>query len=150
MNKDNAFVLGIDLGTQGVRSMIVTLKGKVVVEERETLFSSHREGEIFEQNPTEWVEKVDICVSRLLEKFFNMGYHKDALLALSCDSTSGTVVLVDKDGNVLRPAIMYNDARAKEESSLVNNAAAFFCEKMGYRFDPSFALCKVLWIKRHE
>lgn len=150
MDKSNAFVLGVDLGTQGVRSMVVTLTGKVVVEERETLASSHREGEIFEQDPKEWVERVDACVARLLQKFLGMGYRKEALLALSCDSTSGTVVAVDESGNVLRPAIMYNDSRAKEESSLVNNVATSFCEKMGYRFDPSFALCKVLWMKRHE
>ncbi|MEN3186869.1 MAG: FGGY-family carbohydrate kinase [Atribacterota bacterium] len=150
MNKDYAFVLGIDLGTQGVRSIITNLNGKVVVQEREILASSCVEGAIFEQDPGEWVKKVDICVARALRKFFTMGYHKETLFALSCDSTSGTVVAVDEDGNVLRPAIMYNDSRAREEASLTNSTAASFCEKMGYRFDPSFALCKVLWIKRHQ
>jgi len=150
MDRDHTFVLGIDLGTQGVRSMIADLRGRVIVEEKEGLSSSRLEGEIFEQDPAEWVRKVDVCVSRALEKFFGSGHPKEALLALSCDSTSGTVVMVDEEGQVLRPAIMYNDSRAKQEAMLVNAVAAPFCDKMGYRFDPSFALCKVLWIKKHE
>ncbi|MGC8777420.1 MAG: FGGY-family carbohydrate kinase [Candidatus Caldatribacteriaceae bacterium] len=150
MDRENAFVLGIDLGTQGVRSMIANFRGRVIVEEKEALSSSRLEGEIFEQDPAEWARKVDVCVSRALGKFFDSGYPREALLALSCDSTSGTVVMVDQEGRVLRPAIMYNDSRAKQEATLINTVAASFCDKMGYRFDPSFALCKVLWTKKHE
>jgi glycerol kinase len=150
MERDKVFVLGIDLGTQGVRSLIVNLRGKIVAEEKEGPFSSHLEGEIFEQDPEEWVQKVEVCVSKVLRKFADCGYSPEAILALSCDSTSGTVLLVDKEGRALHPAIMYNDSRAREEASFVNSVAKTFCDKMGYRFDPSFALCKVLWVKRHK
>jgi sugar (pentulose or hexulose) kinase len=150
MERDKVFVLGIDLGTQGVRSLVVNLRGKIVAEEKEGPFSSHLEGEIFEQDPEEWVQKVEVCVSKVLRKFADCGYSPEAILALSCDSTSGTVLLVDKEGRALHPAIMYNDSRAREEASFVNSVAKTFCDKMGYRFDPSFALCKVLWVKRHK
>ncbi|MGQ9747075.1 MAG: FGGY-family carbohydrate kinase [Candidatus Caldatribacteriaceae bacterium] len=150
MDRKNTFVLGIDLGTQGVRTIITNLQGEVVAEEKKSLCSSYRTETIFEQNPEEWIEKIDICVSRLLQKFFALSYPRESLVALSCDSTSGTVVAVDGKGNPLGPAIMYNDARAQEEAVLVNEAGKDFCQKMGYRFDPSFALCKVLWMKQKK
>jgi xylulokinase len=45
---------------------------------------------------------------------------------------------------------MYNDGRATEEAKELNTLAADHCEKLGYRFAPSYALSKILWIRKHE
>lgn len=142
-------VLGIDLGTQGVRTMVATLKGEVVAEEKETLQCSFQEGRRFEQDPREWWEKTKRCVAKALVALDDRGYPRSAIQALSVTSTSGTVVPVDTAGQPLMHALMYNDSRAQEEAHLVNEAAWSFTERLGYRFDPSFALCKVLWIQRN-
>lgn len=143
------FVLGIDLGTQGVRSMIATLKGEVVAEEKESIEFSLQEGRRFEQDPREWWEKTKRCLLKVLLTFDSSGYKRASIRALSVTSTSGTVVPVDNEGNPLTNALMYNDSRAQDEAHVVNEVARDFTERLGYRFDPSFALCKVLWIKRN-
>lgn len=142
-------VLGIDLGTQGVRAMVATLKGEVVAEERESIESSFQEGRRFEQNPREWWEKTKRCVTKVLVLLDTLGHARESLKALSVTSTSGTVIPVDDSGNPLMNALMYNDSRAQEEAHLVNEMARDFNERLGYSFDPSFALCKVLWIQRN-
>ena len=45
---------------------------------------------------------------------------------------------------------MYNDLRAEAEAQIVNELAGDFCEKLGYRFPPAFALPKILWLREHE
>jgi len=45
---------------------------------------------------------------------------------------------------------MYNDGRATEEAEELNTLAAGHCEKLGYRFAASYALAKILWLKKHE
>lgn len=145
----DTFVLGIDLGTQGVRSMIANLKGDVVVEEKEAIVFSFQEGRRFEQDPKEWWEKTKRCVERALISFSALGYSRESIRALSVTSTSGTVIPINAEGLPLTNALMYNDSRAQEESHLINEVAQDFTERLGYRFDPSFALCKVLWLQRN-
>jgi xylulokinase len=143
------FVLGIDLGTQGVRSMIATLKGEVVAEEKEAIEFSLQEGHCFEQDPKEWWEKTKRCLLKVLALFDSHGYSRESIRTLSVTSTSGTVIPVDSEGRPLTNAFMYNDSRAQEEAHLVNEVAQDLTRRLGYRFDPSFALCKVLWMKRN-
>jgi sugar (pentulose or hexulose) kinase len=145
----DTFVLGIDLGTQGVRAMVANLRGEVIVEEKEDIRFSLQEGRRFEQDPREWWEKTERCVGKTLAAFSALGHSLTSLRAISCDSTSGTVVPVDVQGRPLMHALMYNDSRAQEETHIVNEAAQDVTERLGYRFDPSFALCKVLWLKRN-
>lgn len=144
-----ALVLGIDLGTQGIRSMVTTLEGEVVAEEKEGIEFSRQEGRYFEQDPKEWWEKTKRCVAKVLAALDAWGYPRNAIQALSVTSTSGTVVPVDATGQPLTYALMYNDSRAQEEAHLVNEVASDFTKRLGYCFDPSFALCKVLWIQRN-
>jgi xylulokinase len=70
--------------------------------------------------------------------------------AISVDSTSGTIVPVDAHGTALRPALMYNDARAVAEAEEINALAGDFTARLGYGFPAAFALPKILWLARQE
>ena len=78
------------------------------------------------------------------------GKDPNSIQALSCDSTSGTVLALNREGRTLSRAIMYNDGRAKEEAEIINREATSFTERSGYQFGASFALAKVLWWKRNN
>ncbi|BER92389.1 MAG: D-ribulokinase [Candidatus Atribacteria bacterium] len=143
-------VAGIDVGTQGVRCIASDLKGNIVAESRETITRSWLEGVFFEQDPEEWWDKTLACLRRLLYRLRQKNSNHASIKALAVDSTSGSVIPVDVKGRVLRRAIMYNDTRAKEEAFLINQFAKTFIENLGYKFGASFALSKVLWIKRNE
>lgn len=141
-------VLGIDVGTQGVRALVLSERGKVLGQAAVGFPYSPQffaDGS-HQQDPQMWWKAVLQCLTRLRK---HEGIPLEAIDALSVDSTSGTVVAVDETGEPLMPAIMYNDARAANEALQCNQAAGAFLQKMGYRFSASFALPKILWIKKH-
>ena len=45
---------------------------------------------------------------------------------------------------------MYDDMRSIEENELINLAGQKFCEDIGFQFNPSFSLPKILWIKNNQ
>ncbi|NLJ49999.1 MAG: FGGY-family carbohydrate kinase [Candidatus Atribacteria bacterium] len=149
MNKDSAFVMGIDCGTQGIRCLISDLEGNIIADGQEKILSSNKIGDWFEQDPNEWWTKTQICIQKTLSDLEKSGYSPSTIHCLSLDSTSGTIIPIGENNQPLCPAIMYNDSRAKEESLYINHIAPDFTQKIGYQFDPSFALCKVLWLKNH-
>jgi sugar (pentulose or hexulose) kinase len=149
MSKDNALVMGIDCGTQGIRCLVSDLEGNIVADGQENILSSNKLGDRFEQDPNEWWDKTQICIQKTLRDLKNNRYSSYDIHCFSIDSTSGTIIPIGENGQPLLPAIMYNDSRAKEESLYINRVAKDFTQKIGYQFDPSFALCKVVWLKNH-
>jgi len=149
MNKNTALVMGIDCGTQGIRCLISDLEGNIIADGQEKILSSNKIGDWFEQDPNEWWTKTQICIQKTISDLEKNGYSPLNIHCLSIDSTSGTVIPIDENNRPLCPAIMYNDSRAKEESFHINHIASDFTQKIGYQFDPSFALCKVFWLKNH-
>jgi sugar (pentulose or hexulose) kinase len=66
---------------------------------------------------------------------------------VAVDGTSGTILLVDRDGRPLTPALMYDDARAVEEVKRVNEAGAAVWAVLGYnRMQAAWGLTKLLWL----
>jgi D-ribulokinase len=140
-------VCGIDVGTSGARALAVDREGRVVAR-AEARFEKPpyvAAPGLSEQDALEWWTAVRTCLAGVLE---SVG--RGRLLALAVDSTSGTFVPVDKEGNPLIPALMYNDGRATGLEGIVNEAARELTERLGYAFPPAFSLVKLVWLLRHR
>lgn len=139
--------LGLDVGTSAARAMVVDPQGRVLARATETLPS--RETNLppgwAEQDAQDWWAAAVRCL-RQVTAITEPG----SIRALAVTSTSGTFVPVDAKGHPLRPALMYHDGRAAEEAAQVSAAGRTLEDKLGYRFQPAFALPKMLWLKRHE
>jgi xylulokinase len=153
MESYDQLFLGIDVGTGGVRAMAVTESGQVaavasVAFEPEIL--APQQGR-HEQPPQAWWRAVcqttAAVVDQLSRKYPSVQHR---LAAVSVDGTSGTLVALNRAGEPLRPALMYNDPRSSDEAAALNDAAGEFCGKLGYQFNASFALAKIAWLRRHE
>ena len=146
------FVMGIDVGTQGVRVVVVDAHGVLQASARLPLPSP------VTQLPTGWAEQIPEVwwnvlrkgIREILGQFKENGHRPEDIIALTVDSTSGTLVAVDALGNPLRPAIMYNDTRSADVLPWVKDAGAKLEAKLGYAFQSSFALPKILWLRIHE
>jgi len=151
--RPNLFV-GIDLGSQGVRLVVVTETGKVVLWRSVPLDAEDlvTESGIHEQNPTAWWNAVCQATSGLVDELKTIGYETKCLTALAVDGTSGSLVAVDSHGRAVRPAIMYNDPRSAAEADEINSLPQVkaFCESLGYRFASSFSLAKIIWLRKNE
>ncbi len=140
MSADDVWV-GLDLGTQSVRAVAATDTGEVLGTGSSPL-TSRRDAGRHEQDPDAWWAGAAAAAGRALE-----GVQADRVRGVAVDGTSGTVLLTGADGRPLTPALMYDDGRAAEQATAVNEAGAHVWSSLGYqRMQPSWALPKLLWL----
>lgn len=138
-------VCGVDVGTSGAKALAVDREGHVLARAERAF--DHPPAQptpgLAEQDAQEWWIAARDCLKDLAAAL------PDAqIVALSVDSTSGTIVPVDRAGSPLMPAMMYNDGRAKGLEDAVNDAATDLIARLGYTFSSTFALVKLLWLKQ--
>ncbi len=136
------YFLGIDIGTQGARVVLIDVKGNMVAgsEEAFPLNSQSRE----EQSPAEWWQACLRSLRALLveaEKIISLTDIK----AISVTSTSGTVIPLDRHNEHLYNAIMYSDNRSAAQAKICKQAALEY-NSSGYTgFNSSSGLSKMVW-----
>ncbi len=130
-------VIGIDAGTSGVRSMVVTTTGEVWAEARAPLVDSPTGAPAHEQQPDDWWRAVCATTREALGRAARRpgGF---SVAGIAVTSTSGSLVLVDANGIPVRPAILYDDSRA----------ASVAC--MSPEINSSYSLAKALWVRQEE
>jgi D-ribulokinase len=135
--------IGIDLGTQSVRVVLMEENGMVVGSAGAPLTSVRADDIRHEQDPEVWWDTVGEAARKV------MGGRADREIdGLAICSTSGTILLTDAHGSPLTPALMYNDGRASEETRLAQEAGEEVWSSLGYQMRSSFALPKLLWLLR--
>ncbi|MBV8376304.1 MAG: carbohydrate kinase [Verrucomicrobia bacterium] len=138
----NAAWLGLDLGTQSARAMIVSGNGETLAIGSHKL-TSRRDGPRHEQDPEEWWRAISTA-SRAALRELPPGFN---LHGVAVDGTSGTILLVDGDSRPLTPGLMYDDTRAVEETKRANEAGAAVWARLGYnRMQVPWGLPKLLWL----
>jgi sugar (pentulose or hexulose) kinase len=146
-------VLGIDVGTQGARVLVADARGRILAHAPRgfaRLSIPDLPPGYLEQDPEDWWNATRDCLRAVVTQLRTQGLDPREIIAGAVDSTSGTIVLVDAQQQPLRPALLYNDRRARQEAEEINAASVTFQQKVGYRFNSSFALPKILWLARHE
>ena len=133
--------LGIDVGTGGVRALAVAPNGAIAGAASTPLAADRSAAGRHEQNPTAWESAVD-CV---LHALWKQGVAPRAIRAVSVDGTSGTLVCTDSGGRPVRPALLYDDARAEREAHTLSALA-----DGTRRISSSFSIAKALWVREHE
>ncbi len=103
---------------------------------------SHRSSDrvTHEQDPWEWWRSACEALREIESGFGGNG--RERLRAVSVTSTSGSLVATDEAGTVLRPAILYDDERAREEATRFVAEAPWLT--------ASCSLARALWLREHE
>lgn len=101
--------LGIDVGTSGVRAILIDAYGEILSTSRASLAASFKKDNMLCQQPADWWQAVLNCLQQL-----NIQYDLSSLQAIAIDGTSGTTLLTDGHNTPISPALMYNDVRAAE------------------------------------
>lgn len=150
---DPDLVLGMDLGTQGVRVLVSDAAGRNVAHASETFPlpqvspSDSASVGVVEQNPDQWWGAATTCLRQVMAASVDL---RSRLGAMAVTSTSGTLCLLDAQGQPVHPAIMYSDRRGSGEAEWLNQVGAEMLARHGSRFDSSFALPKLLWLQRYR
>jgi xylulokinase len=143
------FVMGIDIGTSGCKTLIIDDQGKVVGRQtEETPLSTPRPG-WSEQNPEDWWEAVKVTVQRVMKGFDGT---KD-IKAIGLSGQMHGLVALDKAGAVLRPSILWNDQRTGEQCQQIHDAAGGvegLLKLTNNRMLPGYTGGKILWVRQNE
>ena len=147
---NHSYVMGIDVGTSSVKVLAVRDDGRITGRGTAPLPAPSIEGDRREQDAELWWAAAADAVRRALADLCTNGGNAGRIAAIAVDGTSGTIVPIDAQGTPLCRGMMYNDGRSREEAEILNPAAAGTLKHLGYRFNASFSLAKILWLYRNQ
>jgi len=133
---------GVDVGTQGVRAVVVTADGTCVGSGNAGLLPGNRSDGKHEQEPAGWWSAM-VAAIRAAVAQAGEGYD---IAGVALDATSGTILVEDADGTARGPALMYDDARAAQQAIRAQRSGAQLWDALGYRMQTSWALPKLMWL----
>ncbi len=141
------YYIGIDLGTSAVKLLLMDEKGgiKNIVSKEYELFFPHPGWS--EQKPEDWMKAVVEGVREL-----TAGIDPAEVGGIGAGGQMHGLVVLDKDDNVLRPAILWNDGRTQEETDYLNTeiGKAKLTELTGNIAFAGFTAPKILWMQKNE
>lgn len=138
--------LGLDLGTSGLRGIVVSEEGNVVAEAEAGVVTSTPHPGWSEQDPSDWVEACQNVVAQL--RALN-GAAFSAVRGVGLSGHMHGATLLDRDGNVLRPCILWNDTRSAQEAAELDGNPSMRAVTGNIVF-PGFTAPKLEWVRGHE
>ena len=139
--------LGLDLGTSALKAVLVDESQRIVADAAIPLRTAVPRPGWSEQSPAHWWGALQSALAAL------RGSHSETLLRIRAIGLSGQMhgaVLLDRDGEPIRPTILWNDGRAAAECDDLQAAVPGLAEIAGIVAMPGFTAPKLLWLKRHE
>ena len=142
-------LLGIDLSTTGAKALLIDSEGRVVGSATTPLSLSSPYPLWSEQEPREWWEATAKSVAQVLADA-NAGGESVAAIGLT-GQMHGLVVL-DENGAVLRPAILWNDQRCGAECDDIRARVTLkrLVQITGNDALTGFTAPKILWLEKNE
>jgi len=142
--------LGMDVGTGGTRAVVVDSEGRLIsgASSEHAPFRAEHPGWA-EQDPEDWWRAAQEAIRGALAA---APEPRQPIGALALTGQMHGAVMLDEDGGVLRPALIWCDTRTQPECD-------WLTERIGYErlieltcnpALPNFTLTKLLWVKTHQ
>lgn len=141
------YFIGIDLGTSSMKLLLMDYDGKKI-NSVSLPYPLHfpRPG-FSEQNPSDWISALKTGIRGLIQ-----GLDKNNIKAIGVGGQMHGLVALDKNDNVIRPAILWNDGRTVEETEFLNETIGKerISHLTGNIAFAGFTAPKILWLKKNE
>jgi len=143
------YLLGIDISTTATKALLVGEHGQVVAVASSTYLLSTPKPLWAEQDPDLWWQAAKKSISEVL-KISQVG--PTSIVGVGLTGQMHGLVLLDAHGEVLRPAILWNDQRAAAECDEMRETLGLdrLVEITGNDAFPGFTAPKLLWVRQHE
>ena len=141
------YLLAHDLGTSGNKVTMFSTDGKLITSCVESYGCHYFNDNWAEQDPADWWRAVAGSTKRILEKIDP----KD-VVGVSFSGQMMGCLCIDKNGEPLRPSIIWADQRAVKEAAQISEKIPDdkFYKMIGHRNSASYGLQKLLWVKNNE
>ncbi|SFS67402.1 xylulokinase [Paenibacillus sp. BC26] len=144
-----SFLMGIDIGTSSVKSMVMEHSGKILGFAQIEYDINIPISGYAEQNPDEWWELVKKTSAQALNK---AGISGRALEGIGFSGQMHGLVVLDKDAQVLRPSIIWCDQRTIAQKATLESMVTM--EQLGDMIQnpvsTGFMILSLMWIKENE
>lgn len=141
------YVIGMDIGTSGLKSLKVNMAGDVVDQYSVSYHTEHPQSGYSEMDPEVWYD----ATMESLKYFVDKGAAED-IVGISFSGQMHGLVMIDAQGNVIRPAILWNDTRTSDEVRTLLDTVGLdtFLAHTQNTVLEGFTLPKLMWVQRHE
>ena len=112
--------LGVDIGTSSTKTILITERGKILGESTSSYPLSHPQPMWSEQNPDHWWRAVVKTIRAVILK---TGVDGKQIKAIGLSGQMHGSVFLDKDNQVIRPALLWNDQRTVAECEEIESRA---------------------------
>ena len=139
--------LGIDLGTSGVKVIVLNEQDQLVAQASSSLEVSRPAPLWSEQAPQDWWTATKDAVQKIKQQ------HGELLSEIKAIGLSGQMhgaTLLDSDNNIIRPAILWNDGRCEAQCHTIEKTEPNSRAITGNIAMPGFTAPKLLWLKENE
>jgi xylulokinase len=142
------YFLGIDLGTSSVKIILMDDGGKVVSSVSKEYPVYYPEPGWAEQNPEDWWNATKDGIKEIIAK---SGVKSDDIKGVGLSGQMHGLVLLDRDNNVITPAILWCDQRTQEECDYitVKIGKEGLLKYTGNKALTGFTAPKILWVRKH-
>ena len=143
------YFLGIDTSTTSSKSLLIDEQGNVVAVASSPHTLQTPRPLWSEQDPREWWDAVSASIRAVLEQ---AGVGGDRIAAVGLTGQMHGLVLLDEAGQVLRPAILWNDQRTQSQCDEIHARIGRerFIQITGNVALTGFTAPKILWVKQNE
>jgi xylulokinase len=143
------YLLGLDISTTGAKALLIDAGGAVIGSATSPLTLSTPRPLWSEQNPADWWAGMAASIRRLLAE---QSVAADDIAAVGLTGQMHGLVLLDENGTVLRPAILWNDQRTGPQCDEMRRRLGRerLIQITGNDALPGFTAPKVLWVQQNE
>ncbi len=146
---DRTLLLGLDVSTTGAKALVIDAQGGVLASASTPLELSTPRPLWSEQHPHDWWAGMTASIRAALAK---AGVTGDQIAAIGLTGQMHGLVMLDEGGNVLRPAILWNDQRTGAQCDEIRARLGKqrLIEITGNDALTGFTAPKILWVQQHE
>lgn len=142
--------LGVDIGTSGTKTIAVDSAGRVLAGASQSYPCEHPRPLWSEQDPQHWWDATVATVQAVVKK---AKLKKSDVKGIGLSGQMHGSVFLDKKGQVLRPALLWNDQRTAAECEEITTRAGGRKKLVKMVANPAltgFQAPKILWLRNHE
>jgi len=148
----SAVFIGVNLTSDRVDAVAVSEQGTILAESSAPIMhkrSGSTRGGFLEEDAEIWWDATRMALGHLVSQLQKITT-PDQLKAISISGEPGDLVIVNRQGNPVMPAILSDDARAFDYVKSLNNYGRDHCNKLGFSFRAEDPLAKIAWLKDND
>ena len=143
------YLIGVDVGTSATKTVLFDEECRPVAEASAEYPMYQPQNGWAEQNPKDWEEAAASTIREVMER---SRVNKDDVVGLGLSGQMHGLVMLDKDNEVIRPAIIWCDQRTAAECEEITAKVGKerLIEITANPALTGFTASKILWVRNHE